>query len=125
MGKHQKSNDGMEFGVFAIDPHSLKIIRASMPKITKQGKFSGEFGRLRDHRSALHGMEKLGSMKAQAADITVFKNWYAIYFDPEGMRNIVDDFESVFVRNRLYCLHFARNAIDMGGENGAMNWGIV
>jgi len=64
-------------------------------------------------------MEKLGGMKARGADIAVLKNWFAIYFDPKGMRGIVDDFEAVLVRYGLYGLHIAGNAIDMGGENGA------
>lgn len=62
-------------------------------------------------------------MKAAGADVPVFEDGLAFYFDSEGMCSVVDDFEFMFFGDLLDGLHFAGNAIDVGCEDRGGSWG--
>ncbi len=76
-----------------------------------------------DDGAALEGVEHLGGMEAEHAEVAVAQDRAAVVLDPEGVRGVVDDLEVVGVGDALDRGGVARRAVavyrhDRGGMRG-------
>src|SRR5690625_6968699 len=65
---------GVEFGVFAVDAHSVKPSRSCVAKIPHILHTLMPLFILCKDRSTLHRMEQFGGVKTGCTDIPIFKN---------------------------------------------------
>lgn len=108
----------MELRVLTVDTDTVEVLIPIMPEVAEIGHFLQDFRLGCEDRPTFYRMEYFGGMEAARRYIPVAEDRATVYFDPEGMCPVVDDFQVMFFCDQVYCRHVAGNSIDMSGEDG-------
>ena len=103
---------------FGVDARGYYLCFAGEAEVFELVNPALHFGGLAYERAALHRVVHLSGVEGEGAHVTGFQHAVAVLLDTEGVGCVVNDFQTMLIRNALQCLGVTRVTVHMHGHDG-------